>query len=309
MHAVQSAKAAASPAASSARTWERLIQSSVVRQFQMAFSSATGLPVTLVPVVHHPGPKFEHAPEPDSGFCIDGCMGPSSGRFCLHTLQGAERRAVEHRQNVQFECPAGLMKVLVPVWIGKEHLGNVMVGPFSLDSLDTRKLDQMRRRLKKLGLENETDRLQVTWKYSPVVGRDKAGAASELVKLFAQYLSESANSLCLEEAAQESSLLQRVEDCLEEFQDDSVESRDVARRLELSPCHFCKLFKEQTGMTFSEYRVIRRVEKARRLLLDSTLRISEVAHACGFGSLPYFIRAFRRHQGCSPSEYRAARRA
>jgi AraC-like DNA-binding protein len=192
--------------------------------------------------------------------------------------------------------------------MGEKHLGSVLVGPFSLDSLNGKKLSELRERLKKFGLEGETDRLKVSWNFSPVVAKDKASAASELVHVFAQYLSESANTLCLEDAAQDSSLLKRVEACLEEFQDDTIESRDVARRLELSPCHFCKLFKEQTGMTFSEYRVIRRVEKARQLLLDPTLRIGEVADACGFGSLPYFIRAFRRHLGCSPSQYRAQRR-
>lgn len=287
------------------RTWERLMNSSVVRQFQLAFTNATGLPVTLLP-----GPVATscEAPEPSGGFCVDGCMGPTSGQWCLRTLQGAERKAVSDHRRVQFKCPSGLVKILVPVWVGEKHIGSVLVGPFSLASLNARKLRELQLRLKKFGLEGETERLKVSWNFSPVVERDKASAASELVHLFAQYLSESANSLCLEDA-QESTLLKRVEECLEEFQDDSVESRDVARRLELSPCHFCKLFKQQTGMTFSEYRLLRRIEKARKLLLDPALRINEVAYACGFGSLPYFVRAFRRHQGCSPSQYRAKQRA
>lgn len=293
------------PPAPESRTWERLTNSSVVQQFQMAFTSATGLPVTLLP---GPASHATEPPEPSHGFCIDGCLGPNSGKWCLSTLQGAERKAVSNRQRVQFRCPSGLMKILVPVCLGNKHLGSVLVGPFSLDHLNGKKLTLLRQRLKRFGLEQETRRLQVSWDFSPVVGRDKASAASELVTLFAQYLSESANSLCLEDAAQESSLLKRVEACLDEFQDDSVESRDVAKRLELSPCHFCKLFKQQTGMTFSEYRVLRRVEKARKLLLDPALRVSEVAYACGFGSVPYFIRAFRRHQGCSPSQYRSSHR-
>jgi AraC-like DNA-binding protein len=257
-----------------------------------------------------PGPAAGCAQpaEPGGSYCIDGCMGPSSGKWCQRMLQGAENKAVTQRRRVQFRCPSGLVKILVPVWLGETHLGNVLVGPFSLDSLNARKLGELRQRLKKFGLEGETERLKVSWNFSPVVARDKASAASELVNLFAQYLSESAHTLCLADAAQDSGLLKRVEACLDEFQDDQVESRDVARRLELSPCHFCKLFKQQTGLTFSEYRLLRRVEKARKLLLDPARRISEVAYACGFGSLPYFVRAFRRHQGCSPSQYRARHR-
>jgi AraC-like DNA-binding protein len=190
------------------------------------------------------------------------------------------------------------------VWIGEQHVGSVMVGPFSLEILDGPRLNQIRQRLKRFGLQNESDRLRVSLNFSPVVPRDKAAAASELVKLFAKYLSESANSLCLEQA-QDSSLLKQVEACLEEFQNEALQSRDVAQRLRLSPCHFCRLFKQQTGMTFSEFRLLRRVERARKLLLDPRLRINEVAYQCGFGSVPYFVRAFRRHQGCSPTQYRA----
>jgi len=270
----------------------------------MAFAEATGLPVTLL---HATTAADDSGCEASGGFCIDGCLGPDSGKWCLRTLQGAERKAFSSGKSVRFRCPSGLVKILVPVRIGEHHVGNVMVGPFSLDNLDDTKLRQLRQRLKKYGLQNETERLMVSVNYSPIVACDKATAASDLVNLFAKYLSESANALCIEHVSKESSLLKRVEACLDEFVVESVKSSDVANRLKLSPCHFCKLFKQQTGMTFSEFRTLRRVEKACGLLLNPRLRIGEVAYQSGFGSVPYFIRAFRRHQGCSPTQYRATR--
>jgi AraC-like DNA-binding protein/ligand-binding sensor protein len=284
--------------------WVRLTRSEVVRQFQMAFAEATGLPVTMLPVTAETRANGNQA---GHGFCIEGCLGPDSGKWCQQTLQGAELEAVTKHESVQFRCPSGLVKILVPVWIGEQHVGSVMVGPFSLDTLDTASFRRLDQRLKKFGLQNETARLRASLNFSPVVPRDKAAAASELVNLFAKYLSESANTLCLERA-QDSTLLKRVEACLEELQEGQVESRHVAQRLQMSPCHFCKLFKQQTGMTFSEFRLLRRVEKARKLLLDPRLRISEIAYECEFGSVPYFVRAFRRQQGCSPTQYRAKRR-
>ena len=92
MRLVEASKSAvACPVASSDRTWERLINSSVVQQFQMAFANATGLPVTML---SGPTETCAKAPEPSGGFCIDGCLGPHSGQWCLRTLQGAERKAV-----------------------------------------------------------------------------------------------------------------------------------------------------------------------------------------------------------------------
>ena len=58
-------------------------------------------------------------------------------------------------------------------------------------------------------------------------------------------------------------------------------------------------------MTFSQYRLRLRMEKARELLGDPERRVSDVAFEAGFESIPYFNRAFRRWFGCSPSEFRA----
>ena len=47
-----------------------------------------------------------------------------------------------------------------------------------------------------------------------------------------------------------------------------------------------------------------RVEKAKTLLVDPSLRISEVVYAAGFGSIPNFNSVFKRIVGMPPTEYR-----
>ena len=48
--------------------------------------------------------------------------------------------------------------------------------------------------------------------------------------------------------------------------------------------------------------VTHRMQKAHDLLRDNTLSISEVAYACGFESLAYFSRSFKKYYGVSPSK-------
>ena len=125
--------------------------------------------------------------------------------------------------------------------------------------------------------------------------------------MFAQHLSERGNQLLSDKAAAASPVLQTIEAYLAENSDRKVSLAELARSVHVSPCHFCKLFKKQTGVTFTTYHVHARIEHAKQLLLNPHRRISEVAHDAGFGSISHFNRAFRRLVGCSPTQYRAAR--
>ena len=65
-----------------------------------------------------------------------------------------------------------------------------------------------------------------------------------------------------------------------------------------------QLFKETTGLKFIGFVARTRIEKARNLLQNPNLRISEVAFEIGFQSLSQFNRTFKKITGRSPSDYR-----
>jgi len=74
--------------------------------------------------------------------------------------------------------------------------------------------------------------------------------------------------------------------------------------LRLPTFYFCKMFKKATGLTFTDYLGRVRVEKAKNLLLNPDLRVSEIAYAVGFQSLTHFNRVFRELTGESPTNFR-----
>jgi AraC-like DNA-binding protein len=87
--------------------------------------------------------------------------------------------------------------------------------------------------------------------------------------------------------------------------DGALSLTQVAKSVNISANYLSERFKEVTGVNFVTYVARKRYEKARSLLTDLNLRVSEVAFAAGFQSLSQFNRVFKKFSGRSPSEYRA----
>ena len=66
----------------------------------------------------------------------------------------------------------------------------------------------------------------------------------------------------------------------------------------------CRLFKKVTGGTVVEYCNFVRLRQAEGMLANTNCNISETAFACGFTSIQYFNKVFKRYLGCSPSDFK-----
>ena len=78
----------------------------------------------------------------------------------------------------------------------------------------------------------------------------------------------------------------------------------IAEQFYMNKCYLSRIFKEITGFTVNGYLHARRIQKARSLLIQNSMNISEVSEAAGYENLTYFERVFKKHTGMSPLEYR-----
>jgi transcriptional regulator GlxA family with amidase domain len=141
---------------------------------------------------------------------------------------------------------------------------------------------------------------------SRVMPKEKLLAAADLVTFFAKYVAtvaEREGPVLPNDCPQ---CVARAREFVNAHLNETIKMRAVADHVHLCPQHFCKKFRNATGITFTEYVSRLRVDKAKKLLLDNGNRVSEVAFECGFGSIPQFYRAFHRHTRVSPSAYRAS---
>lgn len=78
----------------------------------------------------------------------------------------------------------------------------------------------------------------------------------------------------------------------------------VADKLNLTSGYLSSIFKEKTGINFSEYLNTLRIERAKELLVNIDLRIQDIALQVGYQNVNSFIRMFKRASGLTPGEYR-----
>lgn len=98
--------------------------------------------------------------------------------------------------------------------------------------------------------------------------------------------------------------LDRVLRLVEERVTDPLRIEDLAEHVHMSPFHFARMFKRSTGHAPHFYITMRRVERAKQLLAESTMPLAEVSATLGYATQAHFTGVFRQHAGATPNSYR-----
>jgi transcriptional regulator GlxA family with amidase domain len=96
----------------------------------------------------------------------------------------------------------------------------------------------------------------------------------------------------------------RVREHIAAHLNERIENRTLAELAGLSVCHFVRAFKQSHGMPPRQYIMQCRVERARALLAETDLPLSEIAIAAGFADQSHCCRCFRERVGATPGDYR-----
>ncbi|MGH4051114.1 MAG: response regulator transcription factor [Clostridium sp.] len=78
----------------------------------------------------------------------------------------------------------------------------------------------------------------------------------------------------------------------------------MSQYINMNTSYFSRLFKKETGLTFSDYLISKRIEKATLLLKHSQISIEDIASSVGFVNISYFYKAYKKITGKTPGETR-----
>ena len=279
---------------------EALLSSKLYQEYERAFTEATGLPVALRPVESWQLPH--HGKQNEGPFCALMAERSRACGSCLEVQEKLIQAATEGPATGV--CPAGLSDTVVPVRLGERLIGFLQTGQVFRKPPTQQQFERTARLLAEWGIATDRAALRQAYFATRVVPARQQEAVIKLLTIFAQHLSILSNRILVQHENAEPPLITRAKAYLQEHQTESLSLGQVSKAVNSSPFYFCKLFKKATGLNFTDYLSRIRIERARNLLLNPNLRVSEIAFEVGFQSLTHFNRVFKNTVGQSPTRYR-----
>lgn len=279
---------------------ERLSQSRIFQDYARAFVETTGLPLSIQPTEAWQLAQRGHPKE--SPFCVLMSRTSRSCAACLEVQDQVRRGAMAEPASIR--CFAGLTDTAVPVRLGSEIMGFLQTGQVFQHTPTRSQFARTARQLVDWGLKVDLTQAEDAYFHTRVISPRQYESMIRLVAIFAEHLSMVSNQLVVQQENAEPQMIVRARSFIDEHQGEDLSLGDVAKAVNCSTFYFCKMFKKATNLHFTEYLARVRIEKAKNLLLNPNLRISEIAYEVGFQSLTHFNRVFRKLVGESPTEYR-----
>jgi AraC-like DNA-binding protein len=287
--------------------FQDIIRLPVIRYYEEAFRQATGVLLKVVPP-DEPTRRRSAGPA-ENGFCALAAGTPTGCDACLEAQVRAQTAVARQRGPQQVNCFAGLTELAVPVVIRGRHVATLMSGQVFRREPTQRDFAMV---VKILGASHGREwegKLRNAYFNTLVLTAERFEAIIQLLQVFAQYLADYADRHAIASSADEPAAVASAKQFVQARVEETISLTQVVAHVRVNRFRFCKLFKRATGMTLTEYVTRVRLEKAKTLLMDPSLRITEVVYASGFGSIPRFNSVFKRFIGMPPTAYRAALRS
>ncbi len=277
-----------------------LANSPVYRNYERAYGEATGLPLTLRPLETWQLPL--HGQKNESPFCA---LMAEKSRTCSACLQTQEKLALGARDGrCTLTCAYGLCETAVPLKVGGSTVGFLQTGQVMSQKPTQESFQRAAAKAAEFGVDLDHANARAAFFKTPVASEEKIESVATLLEIFAEHLSIKGNQMAIQAANAEPPVIAKAKKYIEEHHAENLSLGQVAQAVHTSVFYFCKLFKKATGLHFTEQVSRVRTEKAKNLLLNPNLRVTEIAYEVGFQSLTHFNRVFKKVVGESPTAYR-----
>ena len=196
-----------------------------------------------------------------------------------------------------YHCHMGLVEIASPIMYGETLIGYILIGQFA----DNPDKGQIRKNIMKAAKQNGFSAAEPLKELEHIVCLDGGytDALTQLIEMCANYIW--LNNII---ELNSSNLGQEIRLYITTHLTEDLSVDTICSKYSISPSSLYQLFKKVYGC--GVVKVIReeRIKRAKELLLDSKLSISDVASQVGILDANYFTRTFKAETGMTPREYR-----
>jgi AraC-like DNA-binding protein/ligand-binding sensor protein len=225
--------------------------------------------------------------------------------MCARSRHVLLTQAVDHSSCTL--CDAGLSETAIPLNISGIKAGYFMFGGTAPLPPNQQAIQKARHLLKKNGIKIEDRDLETWLAQTPVVPSETLGAYKRIVHLAAKQIALKVTDQLVDPEVKMPVPVKKACGFIRaRALTDDIQLSEVARHCSVSEGHLSRMFHHATGLTFREYLTQVRVEHAKALLMRTNKSVTEIAYESGFQSLSQFHRVFRKLNGKTAGEMRAA---
>lgn len=281
------------------------------RKFHLCIHDTSGIlysnPLLTIPVNHrnHTG-----------CFCRNAKTTAAGLRFCLRCKAASLRKAMAGKETYIGQCYLGMVEIVRPVMVDGKMVCVIYLGNLFRED----KKDEMLERIAKIcritGADSKTlaDSLrssQAFYETDIEAYYNMLDVLEYIIKAFAGrnpgHKKSGGNSPIY--CPTNHWAIEAIQNYIFEFHNRDLKLSQLAKLFFLNPDYLCRLFRKETGMSFSEYVNDIRISQAKSLLELTNDGIMDISLQIGFNNVTYFNYLFKKATGISPKQYRVFSRS
>ncbi|WP_062353074.1 PocR ligand-binding domain-containing protein [Bacillus kwashiorkori] len=304
---------------------------------QDSISSVTNLAIITIDYKGNPVTKHSNV----RPFCHKMRSDPELRKLCEKCDARGGLEAVRGNSPYIYLCHWGIVDIAIPITIEDKYVGAIMAGEVKMADDEDSALEHMLtiqtnqgkfamikdnttklfHQIPKMPYSKMKESVQMLYNLCnyivqeameknyliEMLGKEETNGTSNYDTVnescFNQW-EESAQVLQFKPPFNNDSVLQPAFNYLEKHINEKVTQQQMAKLCHLSTSYFSRLFTKETGMNFTAFVSLKKLEMAKSLLNQTNLTIAEISEQLGFNEPSYFTKIFKKHENLTPKEYR-----
>ncbi|MGI5957845.1 MAG: helix-turn-helix domain-containing protein [Massiliimalia sp.] len=230
-------------------------------------------------------------------FCRSMRLDPSFADKCTCSNETAFHMVEQTHDTYIYQCHAGLTEVAAPILAQNKLLGFLMMGQFIPKEQENTIWQEIQERCHAYAHQLPSE--EEFFLQTRILSRPEIIAWIEIVQACASYLWTNQYITAMNDE-----MFVAFDHYVHTHLAESFCAADICRDLLIPRNRLYSMVRNNTGMSVGDYIWAARIDRAKELLANTDLPVFQVALQAGISDYGYFTKAFRKHTGITPSQYR-----